>query len=94
MMSNPRPLDARDYSDALIVQDACNLCGVAQAFAAIMIRIGRETNSTDESNRHPIAQLFAAKIASLSGVDRPSNDAYFDAYRVCKERSTEASTKS
>lgn len=52
---------------ALLVQDACNLCGVAQGFARAMIDLGAYTNGTDERNTHPISIVWADKIASLTG---------------------------
>jgi hypothetical protein len=53
--------------EALRVQDACNLCGVAQSFARVMRDLGEYTNGTDARNTHPIAILWADKIAHLTG---------------------------
>jgi len=53
--------------EALAVQDACNLCGVAQSFARAMIDLGDHTRGTDERNGHPITILWADKIAHLTG---------------------------
>lgn len=53
--------------EAINVQDACNLCGVAQAFARAMVDLGEHTSGTDERNNHPIARVWADKIAHLAG---------------------------
>jgi hypothetical protein len=59
-----KTLTAADYQKAIDVQDACNLCGVAQSFAAIIKEIPH--NSTDERNQHPIVQLFVYKMFLLA----------------------------
>ena len=69
--------------DALAVQDACNLSGVVHAFSRAMTVIRENTNGTDEANRHPIAVLFADKIADLTG--RPGVDGYGQAYSACSD---------
>ena len=66
--------------DALDVQNACNLCGVAQAFAKVMLDLGEHTNGTDARNRHPVAILWADKIAHLTGTQELGNDATTKAY--------------
>lgn len=55
--------------EALAVQDACNLSGVAHGFARAMVDLGEHTNGTAERNRHPVAVLWAEKIAHLSGLN-------------------------
>lgn len=70
--------------EALDVQDACNLCGVAQSFARAMIDLGAYCGGTDERNHHPIAILWADKIAHLTGTQSfgaPIGPAY-DAVRA------------
>src|SRR5258708_33039861 len=66
-------LTRRDYQDALDVQDACNLSGVVFAFARVMQKICNESNAPnrgrDWKNTHPIAVLYASKIASLTGCE-------------------------
>lgn len=59
---------------ALRVQDACNLSGVLKSAFAAACSLCIAANdglgiSTDEVNRHYIMQLFASKIADLTGVD-------------------------
>lgn len=68
--------------EALQVQDACNLSGVVISFARVVPRVralleedarrvGTEEAlrglTTTAVNRHPICQLWADKIASLTG---------------------------
>lgn len=69
--------------DALDVQNACNLCGVAQSFARAMVDLGKYTNGTTERNRHPIAILWADKIANLTGTQEFGNDRVMEAYDSC-----------
>ncbi len=85
----------RHYADAVQVQNACNLCGVAQSFAAALVDVYEEARrlglGTDYVNRHPIARLYADKIAALNGValvdygDNP--DSFSAALRYCEDRS-------
>lgn len=55
--------------EAYRVQDACNLCGVSQSFARAMLELRRilDSEGTDAWNTHPIAVLWADKIAHLAG---------------------------
>jgi hypothetical protein len=61
-----------DYQCALDVQDACNLSGVAFAFARFMQKLCDEGMDTDERNTHPIAQLWVDKMAHLTGTQSQS----------------------
>jgi hypothetical protein len=75
--------------DALQVQDACNLSGVARGFVRAIdaLRAGGVTD-TDAVRRHPVAVLFAHKLASLAGVEPMSEgdtSRYFRASRECEE---------
>jgi hypothetical protein len=56
-------------ADSLAVQDACNLCGVAQSFALAMVDLGEYTKGTDGRNTHPITKMWVAKLAALSHTD-------------------------
>lgn len=53
---------------ALDVQTACNLSGVAQSFADVMMGLRRlpECAGTEWANRHPIAVLYATQITHLA----------------------------
>ena len=61
--------------EAIIVQDACNMAGVARAFEEILTNtlwpcahmLG---TGTDWVNHHPITVLFSDKIADLAGLHR------------------------
>lgn len=56
--------------DALQVQDACNLSGVARAFVRAIDAVrGAGVTDTDAVRRHPVAVLFAHKLASLAGIE-------------------------
>lgn len=86
MEKESKTLTPRDYKNAILVQDACNLSGVVHSFSQAMTKIwatleaeGRA--STNAANSHPIAVLYASKIASLTGC---SNLGYFtEAYNAC-----------
>jgi len=54
--------------EALAVQDACNLSGVAHSFARAMSDLLAHDLSTDQANAHPIAVVWADKIADLVGL--------------------------
>ena len=69
--------------DALAVQDACNLSGVVHAFSRAMSVIREDTNGTDEANTHPIAILFADKIADLTG--SPGMAGFGEACQACAD---------
>ena len=53
--------------DALDVQNASNLCGVAQSFAKAMIDLGEYCKGTKERNEHVITKAWVQKLAYLSG---------------------------
>lgn len=76
--------------EALDVQNACNLCGIAQRFAAVMIELGEYTNGTDERNTHAVAILWIEKMNHLSGIQSFSNaaiDKKIDAaYSFCYDK--------
>jgi len=54
--------------EALEIQNACNLCGLAQRFAKVMIELGEYTNGTEARNTHPIVSLWLDKFNSLNKV--------------------------
>lgn len=69
---------------ALDVQNACNLSGVVFSFADCMRAVCEtETGGTAARNRHPIAVLFANKIADLTG-QFCDGDAFSAAYDACQ----------
>lgn len=78
--------------EALAVQDACNLCGVAQSFARAMRDLGDHTIGTDARNKHPIAILWADKIAHLTGTQTFNDDvarAYGAVHEIIEEADQE-----
>lgn len=64
---SPAMLEA--YKDALFCQDACNLSGVLYSFSRHMKTLCDEIPDTKSRNTHPVAKLFASKIASLTACD-------------------------
>ncbi len=73
---------------SLDVQNACNLSGVVRSYSGVLTDLwshadaapGRGTNWV---NQHPIAVLFADKIASLTGTqDLGRNDVISAGYAV------------
>lgn len=54
--------------EALAVQDACNLCGLAQAFARAGSRLLELEHSTHKVNEHPIVRVWLDKLSQLAGV--------------------------
>lgn len=67
--------------EALQIQNACNLGGLAHSFPEVMDAIGclpdGSGNGTDRKNRHPITRLWIAKMSDLSGLqyEWPVHDA-------------------
>ena len=87
-------LTFEDYKTALVIQDACNLSGVVHSFSRMMNKIWEEAHKTQKStdwvNKHPIAILFADKIAHLStGLNIIGSDVINTAYDTCEKRSKE-----
>lgn len=68
MTINPRSL-ACLAQEALDIQDACNLSGLAHGFSRAMTDMCVHISNTDERNRHPICVLWLNKMANLSGAD-------------------------
>ena len=61
--------EARWCTDALSVQNACNPSGVAHSFAALCEQMHGAGLSTSAICDHPAAQLYAAKLADLMGLN-------------------------
>lgn len=61
--------EARWCTDALSVQNACNPSGVAHSFAALCEQMHGAGLSTSAICEHPAAQLYAAKLADLMGLN-------------------------
>ena len=69
-------------SEAILVQDACNLSGVVHSFSRLMAFLCAIGLDTEARNRHPIAVLFASKVASLTGCERMER--FSESYEWCK----------
>jgi hypothetical protein len=80
--------------DAIRVQDACNLSGVAQSFAeaCITLRLIAQAlglpGDTEWCNRHPIVTLWVDKLCDLNGHCGPAsalNDEYSQAVKIVQD---------
>ena len=56
-------------ADSIAVQNASNLSGVVHSFSAAMKELADLGMDTEIRNSHPIAILYASKIASLTGCE-------------------------
>lgn len=70
--------------EALDVQDACNLCGVAQSFARAMRDLCEHTKSTEERNTHPVTIMWLDKMNSLAGIQFDAHFTISKAYDFCR----------
>lgn len=69
--------------EALEIQDACNIVGLAQAFANVAKEVRyRLDPSTQAVNTHPVIVLWISKLSSLSD---PSGLAFTKAYDWAKD---------
>lgn len=69
--------------EALDIQSACNLSGVAHAFSRAMNELCKVVSGTDARNKHPISVLYASKIASLTDCEHIL--AFGDAYNWARD---------
>ncbi len=74
--------------DALYCLDACNLSGVVHSYSRVLTQL-RELapdQGTEFYNTHPVAVLYATKIAELTRVAPIADMEVFSvAYRWCKQ---------
>lgn len=67
--------------DALAVQDACNLSGVAHSFLVAVQAVNAEASrigeGTEWRNNHPIIRLYVDKLASLAGMQGLITNAHY-----------------
>jgi hypothetical protein len=70
-------------NEAINVQDACNLSGVAHGFSRAMSDLCGHGLDTDARNTHPVAILWSDKIAHLTGTQNIGNDVVTRAYDAC-----------
>ena len=73
----------RRCRDAIQVQDACNLSGIANSMGEAMSDLWAMARAlgkgTDWVNNHPISRLYASKIAHLTGMFASANTLAFHA---------------
>lgn len=72
------------WQQALDVQDASNLSGVAHSFDKIIDEVWAEARElgkgTDDVNTHPLVRLWGDKLAHLAGLQQSFGEAMYDAY--------------
>jgi len=71
---------------ALDIQDACNLSGVAFAFARAMQAVcdaGRD-KGTEWKNSHPVVTLHLLKMEELNGCGSTLHSSYDEAETQCR----------
>jgi hypothetical protein len=74
--------------EAIAVQNACNLSGVAHSFLDAIATIRNSASGTREVNTHPIVTLYISKLASLNGTDclcGDCMDSFSRAMDACKK---------
>jgi len=73
-------------SDALMVQNACNLTAVLRSAheAARTLLRHPDSTGTDWVNQHPVMVLYADKIASLTGCNDIYSGNFDRAYDACE----------
>lgn len=80
-------LTARDYEEAITVQDACNLSGVAHSFSRVLEKIWVEARKqgkgTDWVNSHIICKMYVDKLRHLAG------DCGMDTFSECELQARE-----
>lgn len=68
------------------LQNACNLSGVLVSFCQVIREVSARLEAegkknTSNINQHPICQLYADKVAHLTGTQTLDNDAVSQAYK-------------
>lgn len=73
--------------DALAVQDAVNLSGIAHSLSNDVLPSLRAAgiNDTEAINNHPATRMFVAQMAYLSGLGAGDTAAYNEAYSWCRD---------
>lgn len=80
-------------SDAIAVQNASNLSGVAHSFAQAVSDLRQHVNGSAELNQHAIVRLWIDKLQSLSHMPQAMlNSEYEQVYRLA-ETATQPETK-
>ena len=63
--------------EAYSIQDACNLCGLAQRFAEVMVELG--THEDCPRNQHPVAKMWIDKFCHLAHMRQELGPYFWDA---------------
>jgi hypothetical protein len=71
------------YKDAIEVQNACNLSGVAHSLADVCSHIMRTGGDSETIKTNPAVILFVDKLNSL--LNRPSLKEFHTAYMKCED---------
>jgi hypothetical protein len=74
------------YEAALYALDGSNILGITNSMAAAAIQLRDEGVYGDSLTHHPVMKLFAAKLIELTQMGFAEQDAFGDAYHICKER--------
>jgi hypothetical protein len=69
LMQLPIEDQARWCRDALAVQNASNLSGVAHSYADLCVAMHQAGLGTSAICDHPASQLYAAKVADMTGLN-------------------------
>jgi hypothetical protein len=76
--------------DALFVQSASNLSGVAISFAEVVRNVRRNLEASGdikyEYHKHPIIILWVTQLAHLAGTGMTDADVYAAAYKWVEEK--------
>lgn len=81
--------------NAIMVQNACNMSGVAIELGGYMPKLRQalsvlgECTDTDAINKHPIVQMFASALHYHSGMGMSNPGAYSKAYSACCDLASE-----
>lgn len=72
---------------ALQVQSACNMSGIAQTFARVVLELRslHPEFGTEMINMHPITQMWVSKLHTLAGMGLSDVEQFGSAYKTCEE---------
>ena len=70
-------------SEALRVQDACNLWAVVNGFSRALGDLDEHCKGSTERDNHPVAKLWADKVTHLTGTQTIGNDGVMAAFEEC-----------
>jgi hypothetical protein len=74
-------------NEALEVQNACNLSGVAHSFSGVLrqLRVLMPDAGTAEINQHCITKMWVSKLHDLARMGLSDPDAFREAYNECRK---------